>query len=168
MCTTRRTRASDPRCCTCACFHTPSLATDGLGGGGGGPERAGSGDSLGGGLPKLQPVHRLAKPDLRIVQRIGEGAFGEVSVAKAPLYGTVAVKWLKVCGWVWLMRAGCLSAHASTHDTHDTLCSVAFLHCTERALQQALCVIWAGGRAARRPQPPKRAALLWRGHTVGE
>lgn len=59
-------------------------------------ERAGSGDSLTS-LPKLQPVHRLAKPDLKIVQRIGEGAFGEVSVAKAPLYGTVAVKWLKVC-----------------------------------------------------------------------
>lgn len=58
-------------------------------------ERAGSGDSLTS-LPKLQPVHRLAKPDLKIVQRIGEGAFGEVSVAKAPLYGTVAVKWLKV------------------------------------------------------------------------
>lgn len=58
-------------------------------------ERAGSGDSLAS-LPKLQPVHRLAKPDLKIVQRIGEGAFGEVSVAKAPLYGTVAVKWLKV------------------------------------------------------------------------
>jgi hypothetical protein len=59
-------------------------------------ERAGSGDSLTS-LPKLQPVHRLAKPDLKIVKRIGEGAFGEVSVAKAPLYGTVAVKWLKVC-----------------------------------------------------------------------
>lgn len=58
-------------------------------------ERAGSEDSLAS-LPKLQPVHRLAKPDLKIVQRIGEGAFGEVSVAKAPLYGTVAVKWLKV------------------------------------------------------------------------
>lgn len=57
-------------------------------------ERTGSGDSLTN-LPKLQPVHRLAKPDLKIVQRIGEGAFGEVSVAKAPLYGTVAVKWLK-------------------------------------------------------------------------
>jgi hypothetical protein len=64
-----------------------------------GTQRAGSGDSLTN-LPKLQPVHRLAKPDLKIVQRIGEGAFGEVSVAKAPLYGTVAVKWLKVrfCG----------------------------------------------------------------------
>jgi hypothetical protein len=64
-------------------------------------ERTGSGDSLTN-LPKLQPVHRLAKPDLKIVQRIGEGAFGEVSVAKAPLYGTVAVKWLKVgvrCHW---------------------------------------------------------------------
>jgi hypothetical protein len=62
------------------------------------PDRQDSGDSLAS-LPKLQPVHRLAKPDLRIVAKIGEGAFGEVSVASAPLYGTVAVKWLKVgCG----------------------------------------------------------------------
>ncbi|WIA22655.1 hypothetical protein OEZ86_009625 [Tetradesmus obliquus] len=58
------------------------------------PDRQDSGDSLAS-LPKLQPVHRLAKPDLRIVAKIGEGAFGEVSVASAPLYGTVAVKWLK-------------------------------------------------------------------------
>jgi hypothetical protein len=69
--------------------------------GGIGAERAGSGDSLNS-LPKLQPVHRLAKPDLKIEKRIGEGAFGEVSVAKAPLYGTVAVKWLKVSCWAGL------------------------------------------------------------------
>lgn len=61
------------------------------------PDRQDSGDSLAS-LPKLvNPVHRLAKPDLKIISKIGEGAFGEVSVANAPLYGTVAVKWLKVC-----------------------------------------------------------------------
>lgn len=60
------------------------------------PDRQDSGDSLAS-LPKLSnPVHRLAKPDLKIISKIGEGAFGEVSVANAPLYGTVAVKWLKV------------------------------------------------------------------------
>lgn len=60
------------------------------------PDRQDSGDSLAS-LPKLSnPVHRLAKPDLKILSKIGEGAFGEVSVANAPLYGTVAVKWLKV------------------------------------------------------------------------
>jgi hypothetical protein len=74
-------------------------------GGLGAAQRASSGDSLAA-LPKLQPVHRLAKPDLKIVQRIGEGAFGEVYVAKAPLYGTVAVKWLKVR--VWLCGVCCL------------------------------------------------------------
>lgn len=67
------------------------------------PDRQDSGDSLAS-LPKLQPVHRLAKPDLKIVAKIGEGAFGEVSVANAPLYGTVAVKWLKVGFKAWLTR----------------------------------------------------------------
>jgi hypothetical protein len=47
-------------------------------------------------LPKLQPVHRLTRPDLKHLHKIGEGAFGEVSLASAPLYGNVAVKWLKV------------------------------------------------------------------------
>jgi hypothetical protein len=80
--------------------------------GGIGAERAGSGDSLNS-LPKLQPVHRLAKPDLKIEKRIGEGAFGEVSVAKAPLYGTVAVKWLKVSTWLELFDAVCSPSAAS-------------------------------------------------------
>lgn len=58
-------------------------------------ERMDSGDSLQS-LPKVTQLHRLTKPDLKIVQKIGEGAFGEVSLASAPLYGVVAVKWLKV------------------------------------------------------------------------
>lgn len=29
--------------------------------------------------------------------RIGEGAFGEVSLATCAIFGSVAVKWLKVC-----------------------------------------------------------------------
>ncbi|KAI8469014.1 MAG: hypothetical protein J3K34DRAFT_514681 [Monoraphidium minutum] len=58
------------------------------------PERADSGDSLQS-LPKLQPVHRLTRGEVKVLAKIGEGAFGEVSRAQAPLYGTVAVKWLK-------------------------------------------------------------------------
>ena len=58
------------------------------------PARSDSADSLQS-LPKLQPVHRLARSEVRVVAKIGEGAFGEVSRAQAPLYGTVAVKWLK-------------------------------------------------------------------------
>jgi hypothetical protein len=61
------------------------------------PERADSGDSLQS-LPKLQPVHRLTRSEVKVLAKIGEGAFGEVSRAQAPLYGTVAVKWLKVRG----------------------------------------------------------------------
>jgi hypothetical protein len=45
-------------------------------------------------------VHRLTRSEVKVVAKIGEGAFGEVSRAQAPLYGTVAVKWLKVGGRV--------------------------------------------------------------------
>jgi hypothetical protein len=37
------------------------------------------------------------KQDVKIIRKIGEGAFGEVSEAKVFPFGTVAVKWLKVC-----------------------------------------------------------------------
>jgi len=70
------------------------FSIDGLQQGGSRAERSGSGDSLAS-LPKLQPVHRLTRPDLKHLHKIGEGAFGEVSLASAPLYGNVAVKWLK-------------------------------------------------------------------------
>ena len=76
------------------------FSIDGLQQGGSRAERSGSGDSLAS-LPKLQPVHRLTRPDLKHLHKIGEGAFGEVSLASAPLYGNVAVKWLKVSrSWV--------------------------------------------------------------------
>ena len=33
--------------------------------------------------------------DLNILGSIGEGAFGEVSLAHSPIFGKVATKWLK-------------------------------------------------------------------------
>ena len=41
-------------------------------------------------------VHRVAKEDVKVLGRIGEGAFGEVSLATCAIFGKVAVKWLKV------------------------------------------------------------------------
>ena len=35
--------------------------------------------------------------EVKILRRIGEGAFGEVSLATCAIFGSVAVKWLKVC-----------------------------------------------------------------------
>ena len=35
--------------------------------------------------------------EVKILMRIGEGAFGEVSLATCAIFGSVAVKWLKVC-----------------------------------------------------------------------
>lgn len=57
-------------------------------------QRVGSHDSVSS-LGALRGVARVAKSDVRVTAAIGEGAFGEVSLAVAPLYGTVAVKWLK-------------------------------------------------------------------------
>lgn len=34
--------------------------------------------------------------DVKVLGRIGEGAFGEVSLATCAIFGKVAVKWLKV------------------------------------------------------------------------
>lgn len=34
--------------------------------------------------------------EVKILRRIGEGAFGEVSLATCAIFGSVAVKWLKV------------------------------------------------------------------------
>ena len=43
-------------------------------------------------------VHRVPKDEVKVLGRIGEGAFGEVSLATCAIFGKVAVKWLKV-GW---------------------------------------------------------------------
>ena len=34
--------------------------------------------------------------DVRVLGVIGEGAFGEVSLASATVFGKIAIKWLKV------------------------------------------------------------------------
>ena len=34
--------------------------------------------------------------EVKILRMIGEGAFGEVSLATCAIFGSVAVKWLKV------------------------------------------------------------------------
>jgi hypothetical protein len=39
--------------------------------------------------------------EVKVLGRIGEGAFGEVSLATCAIFGKVAVKWLKV----WLLTA---------------------------------------------------------------
>ncbi len=41
-------------------------------------------------------VHRVPKSAVNVLKRIGEGAFGEVSLALCATFGKVAVKWLKV------------------------------------------------------------------------
>lgn len=37
----------------------------------------------------------MQRSEVRLLRTIGEGAFGEVSLASVPIYGNVAVKWLK-------------------------------------------------------------------------
>ena len=37
-----------------------------------------------------------AQDEVKVLGRIGEGAFGEVSLATCAIFGKVAVKWLKV------------------------------------------------------------------------
>ena len=39
-----------------------------------------------------------AQDEVKVLGRIGEGAFGEVSLATCAIFGKVAVKWLKVRG----------------------------------------------------------------------
>lgn len=39
---------------------------------------------------------KCAQEEVKILLRIGEGAFGEVSLATCAIFGSVAVKWLKV------------------------------------------------------------------------
>ena len=38
----------------------------------------------------------VAQGDVKVVNTIGEGTFGEVVLAHTSMYGKVAVKWLKV------------------------------------------------------------------------
>jgi serine/threonine protein kinase len=40
-------------------------------------------------------VHFVPASDVKVLAKIGEGAFGEVSLATVPIFGKVAVKWLK-------------------------------------------------------------------------
>jgi hypothetical protein len=42
--------------------------------------------------------------DVKVLGRIGEGAFGEVSLATCAIFGKVAVKWLKARA-TWVLRA---------------------------------------------------------------
>ena len=37
----------------------------------------------------------LFQEEITVLGRIGEGAFGEVSLATSPIFGQVAIKWLK-------------------------------------------------------------------------
>ena len=37
----------------------------------------------------------LVQEEITVLGRIGEGAFGEVSLATSPIFGQVAIKWLK-------------------------------------------------------------------------
>ena len=60
-------------------------------------EHAHSGSALGTGAKGAQHnVHRVPKEEVKVLGRIGEGAFGEVSLATCAIFGKVAVKWLKV------------------------------------------------------------------------
>lgn len=43
----------------------------------------------------LAGVPRIDASQVHVVAKVGEGAFGEVSLAECPNYGTVAVKWIK-------------------------------------------------------------------------
>ncbi|KAL3149707.1 hypothetical protein ABBQ38_013537 [Trebouxia sp. C0009 RCD-2024] len=49
----------------------------------------------GGSATLNNPVHKVPKDEVKILRRIGEGAFGEVSLATCAIFGSVAVKWLK-------------------------------------------------------------------------
>ncbi|DBB06883.1 TPA: hypothetical protein ACH3X3_009542 [Trebouxia sp. C0006] len=51
--------------------------------------------SSGGSGTLNNPVHKVPKDEVKILRRIGEGAFGEVSLATCAIFGSVAVKWLK-------------------------------------------------------------------------
>lgn len=51
--------------------------------------------SSGGSGTLNNPVHKVPKEEVKILLRIGEGAFGEVSLATCAIFGSVAVKWLK-------------------------------------------------------------------------
>lgn len=42
------------------------------------------------------PGDNIAESEVSIIRRIGEGAYGEVSLAMCKTFGKVAIKWLKV------------------------------------------------------------------------
>ncbi len=47
-------------------------------------------------MGNLQHCCPCLQDEVKILRRIGEGAFGEVSLATCAIFGSVAVKWLKV------------------------------------------------------------------------
>ena len=47
-------------------------------------------------MGNLQYCCPCLQDEVKILRRIGEGAFGEVSLATCAIFGSVAVKWLKV------------------------------------------------------------------------
>lgn len=47
-------------------------------------------------MGNLQDCCPCLQDEVKILRRIGEGAFGEVSLATCAIFGSVAVKWLKV------------------------------------------------------------------------
>lgn len=81
-------------------------------GGGVAGEAAGAGaagcDSPPASTPKLlEEVVQVPLSDVQIIRKIGEGAFGEVSLANVSSHGLVAIKWLKV-RLLWMVCVGVL------------------------------------------------------------
>lgn len=56
-----------------------------------------SDSGMSGSTKDARGAHRVARGEVEVVRKLGEGAYGEVSQAKSADFGTVAVKWLKVC-----------------------------------------------------------------------
>jgi hypothetical protein len=79
-----------------------AAAAGGNGGGGGLAEAAGALPHQPGELTRspslealLSKVQRIGVDQVTVLAKIGEGAFGEVSLAQCDTYGRVAVKWIK-------------------------------------------------------------------------
>jgi len=128
-------------------------------------------------LCSIKAVHRVVRGDVRVVARLWAGDSGEVSLAQAPLFGQVAVKWLKVRSGAWRgvrgkggerggvvllaggQWSGCTYAFVQLPPTSQ-LTTLIPPQRTERPPLKAHRRLLARGRAARRPPPPQRAALL--------
>jgi hypothetical protein len=51
----------------------------------------------------------IQESEVQIVSPLGEGAFGEVTLANCKTYGRVAIKWLKVGVLLWEVCGGLLT-----------------------------------------------------------